>query len=76
MAPPLVAALAPSTASAAELTQHAVAVPGADPSRTIDAGLNHALDGHNARAGLAVQTTNPPIGSSYTGVQLGIQIRE
>lgn len=56
--------------------QHAVGALGGDPTRTIDAGLNYVLDGHNARAGLALQTTNPPVGSSYTGVQLGIQIQE
>ncbi len=56
--------------------QHAVAAGGGDPTRTIDGGLNYILDGHNARAGLVVQNTNPPVGSSFTGVQLGIQIQE
>ena len=44
--------------------------------RTIDAGLNYILDGHNARVGLALQNTTPPAGSSMTGVQLGVQIQE
>jgi hypothetical protein len=56
--------------------QHAVAALGGDPTRTIDAGLNYILDGHNARVGLALQTTNPPVGSTTTGVQFGIQIQE
>ena len=56
--------------------QHAVAALGGDPTRTVDVGLNYILDGHNARIGLAVQNTNPPAGSSVTGVQLGIQFQE
>jgi hypothetical protein len=56
--------------------QHAVAATGGDPARTIDAGLNYILDGHNARAGLVVQNMRPTAGSSSTGVQLGIQIQE
>jgi hypothetical protein len=56
--------------------QHAVAAVGGDPTRTIDGGLNYVLDGHNARAGLAVQVTTPPVGPTYTGFQLGIQIQE
>jgi hypothetical protein len=56
--------------------QHAVAALGGDPTRTVDVGLNYILDGHNARVGLAVQNTNPPAGSSTTGVQLGIQFQE
>ena len=54
----------------------AVAATGGDPARTIDAGLNYILDGHNARAGLVVQNMKPSAGSSSTGVQLGIQIQE
>jgi hypothetical protein len=56
--------------------QHAVAPTGGDPTRTIDAGINYILEGHNARAGFVVQNTNPPTGPSFTGVQLGIQIQE
>ena len=56
--------------------QHAVAAAGGDPTRTVDVGLNYILDGHNARVALAVQNTNPPAGSSSTGVQLGIQFQE
>jgi hypothetical protein len=56
--------------------QHAVAATGGDPTRTVDVGLNYILDGHNARVALAVQNTNPPAGSSSTGVQLGIQFQE
>ena len=56
--------------------QHAVASTGGDPTRTYDFGMNYILDGHNARAGLAVQTTSPALGSTYTGVQLGVQIQE
>jgi hypothetical protein len=56
--------------------QHAVVAQGGDPTRTMDFGLNYILDGHNARAGVAVQYTNPAAGSSYTGVQVGIQFQE
>jgi hypothetical protein len=56
--------------------QHAVPAAGGDATKTFDGGLNYILDGHNARAGLAVQTTSPPVGSSTTNVQLGIQIQE
>jgi hypothetical protein len=56
--------------------QHAVAALGGDPTRTMDFGLNYILDGHNARAGFAVQYINPPGGSSSTGIQLGIQFQE
>jgi hypothetical protein len=56
--------------------QHAVPAGGGDATHTIDGGLNYILDGHNARAGLVVQTTSPAVGSTYTGVQLGIQIQE
>jgi hypothetical protein len=56
--------------------QHAVGPLGGDPTRTYDAGLNYILDGHNARAGVVVQHTTPATGSSFTGVQLGVQIQE
>jgi hypothetical protein len=53
-------------------------VPGGSGSatNTIDGGLNYIMDGHNARVGLVVQNTAPPVGSSMTTVQLGIQIQE
>jgi hypothetical protein len=56
--------------------QHAVPAGGGDATHTYDVGLNYILDGHNARVAFAVQNTNPPTGSSSTGVQLGIQIQE
>ena len=56
--------------------QHAVAAAGGEPTRSIDGGLNYILDGHNARGGIVVQNTSPPVGSSQTTVQLGIQIQE
>ena len=56
--------------------QYAVPAAGGDGTKTIDAGLNYILDGHNARAGLVVQNTTPPVGSSLTTVQLGVQIQE
>jgi len=56
--------------------QHAEAPAGGGSTNTIDGGLNYILDGHNARAALAVQYVSPPGGSSYTGIQLGIQIQE
>ncbi|HTO98582.1 MAG TPA: hypothetical protein VMK66_16145 [Myxococcales bacterium] len=56
--------------------QHAVPAGGGDANQTIDGGINYILDGHNARVGLAVQTTVPAVGSTYTGFQLGVQIQE
>jgi hypothetical protein len=57
--------------------QHAVPANGGDATKTIDAGLNYIMDGHNTRAALVVQNTSPPGGaSSTTTVQLGIQIQE
>ena len=56
--------------------QHAEATGGGGSTNTVDGGLNYILDGHNARAALAVQNVSPPTGSSYTGIQLGIQIQE
>jgi hypothetical protein len=49
---------------------------GGDPVKTVDAGVNYVLDGHNARIGLALQSTTPPAGPSMTNVQLGIQIQQ
>jgi hypothetical protein len=56
--------------------QHAVAAGGGDPTRTIDVGINYILEGHSARVALAVQHIDPPVGSTFTGVQLGVQIQE
>jgi hypothetical protein len=56
--------------------QHAEAAAGGGSTNTLDGGLNYILDGHNARAALAVQNVSPPSGSSYTGIQVGIQIQE
>jgi hypothetical protein len=49
---------------------------GGDPIRTLDAGLNYIIDGHNTRVALAVQNRNPPTAPSTTSYQLGIQIQE
>lgn len=56
--------------------QHAVPAAGGDAVKTIDGGLNYILDGHNARVAMVVQNTAPPIGSSQTTVQLGVQVQE
>ncbi|HEX9577023.1 MAG TPA: hypothetical protein VF993_04675 [Myxococcales bacterium] len=57
--------------------QHAVPANGGDATKTIDAGLNYIMDGHNTRAALVVQNISPPGGASNTTtVQLGIQIQE
>jgi hypothetical protein len=55
--------------------QHAE-TPAGNATNTVDGGLNYILDGHNARMALVVQNTSPPVGSSMTTVQLGIQIQE
>ena len=49
---------------------------GGDAVRTLDAGLNYVIDGHNTRVAFAVQNRNPPTASSTTSYQLGIQIQE
>jgi len=56
--------------------QHAEAPAGGGSTNTIDGGINYIMDGHNARAALAVQHVSPPGASSYTGIQLGLQIQE
>jgi hypothetical protein len=56
--------------------QHFIPPGGGDATKAVDVGLNYILDGHNARAGLVVQNSAPPTGSSQTMVQLGIQIQE
>jgi hypothetical protein len=56
--------------------QYATAPGGGPSTKTFDGGFNYILDGHNARAALVVQNTSPPVGSSMTNVQLGIQIQE
>ena len=49
---------------------------GGDAVRTLDAGLNYVIDGHNTRVAFAVQNRNPPGAPSTTSYQLGIQIQE
>lgn len=56
--------------------QYAAPRGGGDGTKTIDAGLNYIMDGHNARAALVVQNVNPPGLPGLTTVQLGIQIQE
>lgn len=56
--------------------QHAIPAAGGNAADTVDAGLNYILDGHNTRAGLVVQNTNPGAAASQTTVQLGIQLQE
>ena len=55
--------------------QHAEAALGG-ATKTIDGGINYILEGHNLRMALVVQNTNPPSGSSFTGVQVGLQVQE
>lgn len=56
--------------------QHAIPAAGGEAARSIDAGLNYILDGHNARVGLVAQNNSLPAGPTQTTVQLGIQIQE
>jgi len=56
--------------------QQFTATAGGDPVRTLDAGLNYIIDGHNTRVAFAVQNRNPPTAPSTTSYQLGIQIQE
>jgi hypothetical protein len=56
--------------------QQFTATSGGDPVRTLDAGLNYIIDGHNTRFAFAVQNRNPPTAPSTTSYQLGIQFQQ